>query len=415
MKTNTIRICSLLLAIVMSVSIIGITVQATDSHDTTPLVSTYDKLDTNVLTDLGQDPEEISVSSKAEFFTKEWYEYITYSDKAVASYKLDERERIVFYDPLDYASSMIMDITYDDSIGWSTANSVSISHEFSKTLSSDTSYSTESSSSTEVAQGPDVTGEISSSVGKTVSKSTHEDYSISAEVSASTSVETSLETSLETNAVTTAGVSLEETLSVGVDGTGASIGSTQSAETSIGVTTGISTGVSTNISANVGTTTTTGGGSETAIDDEFSESATLGWSTVSDRITTSTGSSNSTSKGWSNTESTSIARTFEALYFTDSGVPYSWTIAYYEVKMPMMAKLQYKIGGKWVTVDTGFVLLTTIKGSCRAWNVNGVIHFEHWATSEPVVDTDFWDGFMTKDALIDAYNRDGINDKMFPD
>lgn len=415
MKTNAIRICSLLLAIILSVSIVGITVQATGSNEASPTASVYEKPDANVLTDLGQDPEEISVSSKAEFFNKQWYEYITYSDKAVASYKLDEKERIVFYDPLDYANAMVMDITYDETIGWSTANSVSISHEFSKTLSSETSSSTESSSQTEKAKGPDITGEISSSSGKTVSKSTHESYSISAEVSASTSVETSLETSLETNAVTTAGVSVEETLSVGLDGTGASIGSTQSAETSVGVTTGVSTGVSTNISASVGTTTGTESGVENSIDNEYSESATLGWSTVSDRITTSSGSSSSTSKGWSNTESTSIARTFEALYFTDDGTPYNWTIAYYEVKMPMMAKLQYKIGGKWVTVDTGFVLLTTIKGSCRAWMIDSVVHYEHWATSQPVVDTEFWDGFMSVEALVDAYNRDGINDKMYPD
>ena len=101
MKTNTIRVCSLLLAIAMSVSIIGITVQATDSSAASAAAFVYEKPDTNVLTDLGQDPEDISVSSKAEFFNKQWYEYITYSDKAVASYKLDEKERIVFYDPLD--------------------------------------------------------------------------------------------------------------------------------------------------------------------------------------------------------------------------------------------------------------------------------------------------------------------------
>ena len=72
MKTVTIRICSLLLAIALSVSIIGITVQATDSNEAP--ASVYEKPDTNVLTDLGQDPEEISVSSKAEFFNKQWYE-----------------------------------------------------------------------------------------------------------------------------------------------------------------------------------------------------------------------------------------------------------------------------------------------------------------------------------------------------
>ena len=48
MKPVTIRICSLLLAIALSVSIIGITVQATDSNEAP--ASVYEKPDTNVLT-----------------------------------------------------------------------------------------------------------------------------------------------------------------------------------------------------------------------------------------------------------------------------------------------------------------------------------------------------------------------------
>lgn len=435
MKRNTIRTVSLLLALCVSVGMISITAWATGTARSATPEAKYEKPDTNELTSLGLEPEEISVNSKDKYFGKAWYEYIAYSDMAVSSIRISNDERIIFYDPIDYSNSMIMDVTYDENVGWSTANSVTITHEFSTTLSHDTSYSTETSTDIEHVDGMDITGEISSSASIGASKSTHEEYSTSAELTASKSVQNSLETSvgtsLETSAVTTASTSVEATFEATVTadvplppgvggletttGGGTTVGTEISAGTSIGATTGISTGVSTEESSSVTTSISEAKSIENTINAETATSETMGWSLVADRITTSRGSSASTTTGWSNTETLSIARTFEALYFTDSGTPYNWTIAYYEVKMPMKAALQYKIGGKWVTIDTGFVLLTTIQGSCRAWNVNGVIHFEHWGTSEPVVDTDFWSGFFTEASLIEAYNRDGLNDKLYPD
>ncbi len=433
MRKNVIRIISLLIASCVSVGLIGITAWATGTAGSAAPEPKYEKPDTNQLTNLGQEPEEISVSSKEKYFGKAWYEYIAYSDRAVSSIRISNDERIIFYDPIDYSNSMVMDITYDDTIGWSTANSVTITHEFSTTLSHDTSYSTETSTDLEQAMGQDITGEISSSSSTSASQTTHQEYSTSAELSASKTIQNSktesIEGTVEVSAMTTASTSVEATFeaTVGTDipippstaeattGGGTSVGTEISAGTSIGATTGTSTGVSTEDSSSVTTTASEAVSIENSINDETASSETKGWSLVADRITTSKGSSSSTTTGWSNTETLSIARTFEALYFTDNGTPYTWTIAYYEVKMPMKAALQYKIGGKWVTIDTGFVLLTTIQGSCRAWNVNGTIHYEHWGTSEPVVASDFWSGFFTEQGLMDAYNRDGLNDKLYPD
>ena len=308
----------------------------------------------------------------------------------VATYKIDEKTRIKFYDPYDYMSSMVMNVTYDDSIGWSTANSVTITHEFSKTFSTDTCETVETSSEVEKAVGQDKTVEVGQTVGESLSVEIHKDFSIGAEIGSETGVETSVETTAGVTAVT----EVEE------------FGITVGAEVSAGVTTGVSTSMSSNISASETYTE----GTSSGVNNEYSDSVTEGWTTVADRITSSTGSSSSTTKGWSNTETTSISRTFEAAYFNSEGAPLLWTIAYYEVKMPMKAELQYKIGGKWVTVDTDHVLLTTLSGSCRAWQENTNVYYENWANGEPVTDADFWSNFFTEEELKSAYQN-----KLYPD
>lgn len=430
MRKNMIRMLSLVLAACVSIGMIGITAWATGSGRAAAQEPKYEKLDTNQLTSLGLEPEEISIDSKDKYFGKAWYEYIAYNDLATASIRISNDERIIFYDPVDYSNSMVMNVIYDDEVGWSTANSVTITHEFSESMSYDTSYSTETSSNLERVDGMDITGEVSSSVSVSASEATHQEYSTSAELSASKTISeeviasagATVEVSASTTASTSVETTLEETAKVGTEfagaemtiGAGTHVGTEVTAGMSESITTGLSTGVSAEESSSVTTTTSEAIAIETAINAENATSETMGWSLIADRITTSKGSSASTTTGWSTTKTLSISRTFEAMYFTDSGIPYHWTIAHYEVKMPMKAALQYMIGGKWVTIDTGFVLLTTIQGSCRAWNVNGVIHYEHWGTSEPVADADFWSGFFTESALVDAYNQDGINDKLYP-
>ena len=77
--------------------------------------------------------------------------------------------------------------------------------------------------------------------------------------------------------------------------------------------------------------------------------------------------------------------------------------------MPMKCCLQTKYSGEWVTVATVFCLLTTVQGTCRAWMQNGQVYYEDWGNGEPVVATDFWSQFMTKDQLVQAYQN-----KLYP-
>lgn len=363
MKRNMIRILLLLVAFCVSAGMIGITAWATSSGRSAAQAPKYEKLDTNELMNLGQDPEEISVQTQVEYFEKKWYEYISYSDQAVASYRVDDNTRLLFYDPYDYISSMVMDLKYEDEIGWSTANSVTITHEFSTTISNEEATSTDYSSSVEEVNGRDVTYSKVKNSGTTVTEYAH----------------------------------TEKTHEEGLGG-------------SIGLGTGENPFISFDVSGSFSSSdsTTDFSGKDTVTDN--TESETNGWTEFADRITKTTGSSASTSKSWSTTETKSISRTFEAAYFNTDNAPLLWTIVHFEVKMPMKTVLQIKIGDEWKTIDSTYVLLTTISGSCRAWQENGNTYYEHWATGEPTVDADFWRGFMTEGDLIDAYQN-----KLYPD
>jgi hypothetical protein len=131
---------------------------------------------------------------------------------------------------------------------------------------------------------------------------------------------------------------------------------------------------------------------------------------LSDRITKAVGSARSTSVSWSESESTTVTKTYVATHFAADGVtPLPWAIVHYEVQMPMKCCMQYKYEGEWVTVATTYCMLTTIKGTCRTWMENGQAYYEDWGSGEPVVATDFWSQFMTKDQLMTAYQN-----KLYP-
>ena len=144
--------------------------------------------------------------------------------------------------------------------------------------------------------------------------------------------------------------------------------------------------------------------------EDNTESETTGWEMLSARVTKTIGSSSSTSNSWSETESTTISRTYAATHFASDGVtPLPWAIVHYSVQMPMKCCYQIKYSGEWVTVSTIYCLLTTVQGTCRAWMQNGQVYYEDWGSGEPVVATDFWSQFTTKENLIKAYNE-----KLYP-
>lgn len=348
----------LILAVLLCLSIAGV-VFAAWSGSAQKNGSKYEKVSTNSITTHGGDPAELSVSAASQYFEKEWYEYITYNEKPVSSYRIDDNCRMIFYDPYDYMSSMIMDVTYDDS-GWGTANSISVSHTFSKTFSYGDTEGSTSSTATQKQEGKDETGSTVTNSGTTTTEYNHQ-------------------TKTNDNTV------------------GGTVGTADALEWVVNI----------EGSYSHSWTNTDYLGKDTVT--YATKSETKGWTKLADRVTTTTGSSSSTNRNWSSTESKTITKTYNAAYFNSSGSPLSWTIAYYEVKMPMKYAIQYRVDDEWVSTDTGYCVLTTIQGACRAWRENTVTYYEHWGTGEPVADTEFWGQFFTKEQLLNAYQN-----KLYP-
>jgi hypothetical protein len=146
--------------------------------------------------------------------------------------------------------------------------------------------------------------------------------------------------------------------------------------------------------------------SATTIDTEASVVRTL----IADRITTSTGVATSATQSWSTTDSFTVSKTYEAGYFNASGAPLQWKIVKYTVRMPMFYRVQYLIDDEWITSASGYILLNTVQGTCRAWLENNTAYYEHWGTGEPVTWNEFWGTFFTKESLIAAYQN-----KLYPD
>lgn len=381
-----------LLALILLVSLI-FTAFAASPDDGEASESKYENIPVNETTGEGGNPPELAADAAAVYFSKEWYEYLRYSEEPISSCRVDDTMRIIFYDPYEYGSSMVMEVTYDDS-GWSTANTTSISHTFSNTFSYGKSTGSTWTSARQVQEGTDESG-----------SNTHTESSSSSK-SSSTSTSDSVRESTLTGGTVTTGSSQ----AVGSDtqiGPGLlAPGITETIKVNLTLSSqGSVTNNHTKESSHVESTDHTENLSESKGDSE-----TTGWSRVADRVTTTTGSSSSTNTNWSATESTTITKTYNAAYFNASGAPLPWTIAYYEVKMPMKYALQVLVNGEWSSVEVGYCLLTTVEGACRAWRDNSVTYYEHWGNGEPVADTDFWGQFFTKEGLIEAYQS-----KLYPD
>ena len=98
-RKSTIRLIALVLALLMPV-LTAVAVLGTDTAQASAVTATrYGSPDINALMGAGEEPEEISVSAGATYQEKAWYEYVMYSDHAVASYRLDDDQRLLFYDP----------------------------------------------------------------------------------------------------------------------------------------------------------------------------------------------------------------------------------------------------------------------------------------------------------------------------
>lgn len=323
--------------------------------------SKYQNILINGITGEGDAPPEITGTASDLAREKEWYEYLIYSPQPVASFRISDDERLVFFDPYEYSSALIMEITGEES-AWSSANSITVSYTTGNTISTSDSTSENVSSSVQVQDGRDESGSHtrSSSTSTTLGWSTSASETISAKVGVKA----------------TAGVEVAKVETSVEESVSATIGATASGSGTIG----------------------------------NNESSTEGWSIIANRITSTTGSSFSKSKSISASNSTTVSRTFNAGYFNASGSPLQWKIVCFSVYMPLKVVVEYKIDGEWVATDSDYCLLTTMQGTCRAYMQNDTAYVEHWGTGEPVTWNDFWKGFFTKQQLIDAYQN-----KLYPD
>ena len=294
----------------------------TSEQDNETKVSKYDKLDINELTGHGKEPEDISVSAGATYQEKAWYEYVTYSDHAVASYRVDDDTRILFYDPYTYSNAMVMNVDFDaNTTQFDTMSSYSVSSTSSKTITA-CAESTYTNSSGTQTSGIDRSGSNVSTSGS--SKTTYNHY-IDNETSGTVEEKTHykyLDRHFDTTSET-----------VGSSFVTAA-GLTTSLETSVGTDTSVKVGAGTSLSESdeTSSSTTTNHNIEWYVDEQTNEtkyspdyktttkyngtddvennatSSTEGWSQLSARVTKTLGSSSSTSNSWSETESTTITK-----------------------------------------------------------------------------------------------------------
>lgn len=413
-KRKFVRIGAVVLAIIMPV-LTGITALADDEEtEIVPAaVGSYESPDINEMTGAGQEPEEISVQAGATYQEKAWYEYVVYSDHAVSSYRVNDTTRMLFYDPFTYTNSMIMDVQFDtNTTEFDTMSTYQISHTTKKTIDACVSSTSTVNSTVETSGRDNYHTEVKNG-GKTITTYNHSivnknegikkeytdyEYKLYETYGGSGSRTLSDTTGLETKA----GIGEQ---SVTVSGA-LTIGSTETATRNEAW---LTNRVTNTTEYNPGYKTSTNYEGTDTVEDKTT-STTEGWTELSARVTKSIGSSSASSRGWSEEESTTVTKTYAATHFASDGTtPLPWAIVHYQVEMPLKCCLQIMSGGEWVTVSTVYSLLTTVQGTCRAWMQNGQTYYEDWGSGEPVVATDFWSQFLTKEKLMDIYSE-----KLYP-
>lgn len=391
-KKEVVRIAAIVLAVMMPLLSATLAFSASGESGAKSGFTTdtkYANPNINVLTGHGEEPEELSVSAAATYQEKAWYEYVVYSEHAVSTYRMSDESRLLFFDPYTYTNSMVMDVQFDAATTeFDTMSSYTISKTSSRTFSSATT-STRTSSTATQESGRDITHSNVTNNGSTKTIFNHStDASVHGEIIGENRFthevfESATELGTKDGLI---GIIATETIKIGID----------------------TTQQHNNTSYKDYGTTTTYTGSDTV---EYNNgSTTEGWTELSARVTKTIGSSSSINEGWSETNGTTVTKTYAATHFASDGItPLPWAIVHYQVQMPMKCCLQVRYNGEWVTLSTIYCMLTTVQGTCRAWMQNGQVYYEDWGNGEPVVASDFWSQFTTKDNLIKAYN-----DKLYP-
>lgn len=364
--------------------------------------SIHKKINISDITGEIAEPPMLTSAASSVAEEKEWYEYVYYSTEPVGYYYLNDYARLAFYDPYDYADSLIMNVE-DNLTEWSSNNTLQISYTTGNSITDTSGKSSSATSSVQRAEGQDRSESSSeqSVVTTTVEGNIYTyNYGKNGETTTSQQrlTKEQLWDAMSFNEGTVkVGVSLTD---LGMDATFKWTGDTVSSQGTVGSYDGEkwntrSKGYTENDTT---TTTVTDAGKTTVI------------STIANRLTNTFGTTDSSSIGLSTNNSTTVTKTYNAGYFNANGSPLQWKVIKYTVVMPMKYQVEYLTDGEWILGDYSYCMLNTIQGTCRAWMQNNVAYYEHWGTGEAVTWNEFWSRFFTQESLIQAYKN-----KLYPD
>jgi hypothetical protein len=377
----------------------------------------YPKPDFNSITGEGADPPEVSGEASSLGSEKMWYEYINYSDSPVGHFDVSTTQRVLYYDPYDYNSALVMRVK-NDVTDWSTANEVSFTYEtvqthvmrtgttnetqtvvgYDETSGGGSTFTTSASHDTTLGWVEEINVQNGYTDGIQTGRFSESGYDWGLSESASISNTTGSEVTAGVSDILVATVTASSSITIGAE-----IGSNQqwhsNEQTSL-LAEHIESGSLSILAGESGSDTW---------NDLIGNTDESSWS-IAKRFEKATGSSSTNDNEWSTTNSMSVTTTYLAQYFNEDGSPLSWKIVQYAVFMPLRYELQTKVGTEWLTVYTGYSLITPIQGTCRAYMRNNVAYIEDYGTGLPVTWDDFWSGFYSTESLKAAYES-----KLYPD
>lgn len=365
--------------------------------------SVHNNVDITTITGEVVEPPMLTSAASSVAKEKQWYEYVYYSEEPIFHTYLSDNIRLSFYDPYDYSTSLIMEVS-DNLTDWSSNNSLQISYTTGKSIENTTGKSNETT--TTVLEGytdTETTTTGPSKVTTTVTNQT-DNYNTSKTTTSSSSSNWSVGADINTGILGIVAGGFMPIAGAAISAIGLAVPKIEvggGATSSNSTTSVISTDGSGRSGYSVSNNTTT---VDTAAQKKTVERI------IADRTSRVTGEISSSSVSISFDEGRTITKTYDAAYFNDKGSPLQWKIVEYTVKMPMYYQLEYLIDGEWIFGDSNYCTINTIQGTCRAWLQNNVAYYEHWGTGEPVTWDEFWSQFFTEEKLIEAYKN-----KLYPD
>ena len=276
--------------------------------------SIHKKINISDITGEIAEPPMLTSAASSVAQEKEWYEYVYYSPDPVGYYYLNDSTRLSFFDPYDYASSLIMEV--DDSLtDWSSNNSLQISYTTGNSITDTTGKTSNTTSTVQTVEGQDTSTTTggNSTVTTTVEGriNTYNESKTKEHTDTVNGFDWGLNETVKAETTNETGIAIAK-LKIGF---GLDIGSTQHWTNSTTTHDEVNTENKGWTENNTTTTAKTERTSDTVVT-----------STIADRLSKAVGSSTSSNVSMSSSNSTTITKSYNAGYFNAGGAPLQWKI-----------------------------------------------------------------------------------------